>query len=45
MVKHNDFSEENMHQMQYALLTEVMGRWKADISEAEETTGEAEDAE
>jgi hypothetical protein len=26
--------EENMHQMQYALLTEVLGRWKADIVES-----------
>lgn len=33
MVKHNHFNEESMHQMQYALLTEVSGRWKADILE------------
>jgi cyclophilin family peptidyl-prolyl cis-trans isomerase len=33
MVKHNRFNEENLHQMQYALLTEVIGRWKADVIE------------
>jgi cyclophilin family peptidyl-prolyl cis-trans isomerase len=33
MPKHNRFNEENLHQMQYALLTEVLGRWKADIIE------------
>jgi hypothetical protein len=34
MVKDNSFNEENLHQMQYALLTEVLGRWKADIIES-----------
>ncbi len=34
MAKHNHFNEENLHQMQYALLTEVFGRWKADIIES-----------
>lgn len=34
MAKHNRLSEENMDQMQYALLTEVLGRWKADIIES-----------
>ena len=34
MVKDNRFNEENIHQMQYALLTEVLGRWKADIIES-----------
>lgn len=34
MEKHTQFEEENMHQMQYALLTEVLGRWKADIIES-----------
>jgi hypothetical protein len=34
MVKHNRFTEENIHQMQYTLLTEVLGRWKADIIES-----------
>ncbi len=33
MVKYDRLSKENMHQMQYALLTEVAGRWKADIIE------------
>ncbi len=34
MAKDNTLKEENMHQMQYALLTEVLGRWKADIVES-----------
>jgi len=34
MVKQKRFNEENLHQMQYALLTEVLGRWKADIIES-----------
>ena len=34
MVKHNRSDEENMHEMQYALLTEVIGRWKADVIES-----------
>ena len=34
MEKHTKFEEENMHEMQYALLTEVLGRWKADIIES-----------
>lgn len=34
MEEHNRFEDEKMHQMQYALLTEVMGRWKADIIES-----------
>jgi hypothetical protein len=34
MVKQNRLDEENLHQMQYALLTEVIGRWKADIIES-----------
>ena len=34
MVKNNRFNEENMHQMQYSRLTEVLGRWKADIIES-----------
>ena len=33
MVKHDRLNKENMHQMQYTLLTEVAGRWKADIIE------------
>jgi hypothetical protein len=34
MAKDHTLREENMHQMQYALLTEVLGRWKADIVES-----------
>jgi hypothetical protein len=34
MGKHNRLNEENLHQMQYAMLTEVLGRWKADIIES-----------
>jgi hypothetical protein len=34
MAKDSPLKEENMHQMQYALLTEVLGRWKADIVES-----------
>jgi hypothetical protein len=34
MVKPNRLNEEHMHQMQYAMLTEVLGRWKADIIES-----------
>ena len=34
MAKDNRSEEENLHQMQYALLTEVVGRWKADIIES-----------
>jgi hypothetical protein len=34
MSKYNHFNEENPHEMQYSLLTEVMGRWKADILES-----------
>ena len=34
MAKHTRFSQENLHEMQYALLTEVIGRWKADILES-----------
>src|ERR1041384_3174427 len=34
MEKQKSLNEENMHKMQYALLTEVMGRWKADILES-----------
>jgi hypothetical protein len=34
MVIQNRFNEENLHQMQYALLTEVLGRWKVDIIES-----------
>ena len=34
MEKHNQYKKEDLHQMQYALLTEVMGRWKADILES-----------
>ena len=34
MPKNNQFNEKNLHEMQYALLTEVMGRWKADILES-----------
>src|SRR6266540_5569084 len=34
MVKQNRLNEENIHQMQYAMLTEVLGRWKADIIES-----------
>ena len=34
MAKNNRFSEENLHEMRYALLTEVIGRWKADILES-----------
>ena len=34
MEKHNRLTEENRHQMQYAMLTEVLGRWKADIIES-----------
>ncbi len=34
MAKDNALEEENIHQMQYALLTEVLGRWKADIVES-----------
>ena len=34
MAKVTPFKEENLHQMQYALLTEVLGRWKADIIES-----------
>jgi cyclophilin family peptidyl-prolyl cis-trans isomerase len=33
MANHNRFNEEKLHQMQFALLTEVIGRWKADIIE------------
>ena len=33
MVKRNRLSKEMTHQMQYAMLTEVAGRWKADIVE------------
>jgi hypothetical protein len=33
MIKQKRFNEENLYQMQYALLTEVLGRWKADIIE------------
>ena len=33
MAKYNRFDEEKLHQMQFALLTEVTGRWKADIIE------------
>ena len=34
MLKHNYSNEEKLHQMQYALLTEVIGRWKADVIES-----------
>ena len=34
MLKHNHSNEEKLHQMQYALLTEVIGRWKADVIES-----------
>jgi hypothetical protein len=34
MEKHNHMNEESMHEMQYAVLTEVLGRWKADIIES-----------
>ena len=34
MPKHNHSNEEKLHQMQYALLTEVIGRWKADVIES-----------
>ena len=34
MVKHDPLNEEKMHQMQYAMLIEVLGRWKADIIES-----------
>jgi hypothetical protein len=34
MSKYNRFNEENLQEMQYALLTEVIGRWKADILES-----------
>lgn len=34
MTKGTALKEENLHQMQYALLTEVLGRWKADIIES-----------
>ncbi len=34
MAKDNALQEENLHEMQYALLTEVLGRWKADIVES-----------
>src|SRR6266498_35880 len=34
MVKPNRFNEESMREMQYALLTEVLGRWKIDIIES-----------
>jgi hypothetical protein len=34
MGNQNDFREGNLHQMQYTLLTEVLGRWKADIIES-----------
>jgi hypothetical protein len=33
MEKQNSFKQENMPEMPYALLTEVLGRWKADIIE------------
>jgi hypothetical protein len=33
MIKQKRFNEENLYQMQYALLTEVLGRWKANIIE------------
>ena len=33
MAKSNRLDEEKLHQMQFALLTEVTGRWKADIIE------------
>jgi hypothetical protein len=34
MVKHKRFNEENLLEMQYTLLTEVLGHWKADIIES-----------
>jgi hypothetical protein len=34
MLKHKHSNEEKLHQMQYALLTEVIGRWKADVIES-----------
>ena len=34
MPKPERSQEEKLHQMQYALLTEVIGRWKADILES-----------
>jgi hypothetical protein len=34
MSKQNHLGPENIDQMQYALLTEVTGRWKADILES-----------
>jgi hypothetical protein len=34
MLKPNHPNEEKLHQMQYALLTEVIGRWKADVIES-----------
>ena len=34
MVKHKRSDEEKRHQMQCALLTEVIGRWKADVIES-----------
>jgi len=34
MVKHNHPDESALHPMQYALLTEVTGRWMADVIES-----------
>ena len=31
MAKKDRFNEESLHEIQYSLLTEVIGRWKADI--------------
>ena len=40
MVIFNRLNETHMHQMQYAMLTEVLGRWKADIMESSLITQE-----